>query len=269
MAILSGWEKAINTSTLPYGALFNGSIMLHTPRYALVIQGAPYKAEIYGDGMTYAAPAVVTGGTVTGNSVYHRGEYLFGFAKLSLSAQAFTDLKRFQPAEISARLLAGSDQITGSSEADRIDGFSGNDRIWGNDGRDRLSGGLGNDVLVGGAGKDILTGGRGRDSFVFDQDIDPTNIDIVRDFVVKDDSIHLDHEEFAALDWTFGNGKLRLGEHAFRRGAAAEDADDRIIYDRNTGVLAYDADGNGAGEAITLARLPKYLKITSADFFVV
>jgi Ca2+-binding RTX toxin-like protein len=215
-----------------------------------------------------ASRAIVSGGTVTGFSVDVRDEYLFGFGRLALNPQAFAALALLSRHEASARLLAGSDQITGSTANDRLDGFTGNDSIWGNPGDDRVSGGRGNDRLSGGPGNDILTGGRGRDTFVFDYTPGPENVDTVKDFVVKDDSIHLDHEAFKAFDWTFGAGKVLLADQAFRRGVAAEDADDRIIYDPATGVLSYDPDGNGMEAASMLARLPKYLMMTSADFVV-
>ena len=52
-------------------------------------------------------------------------------------------------------------------------------------------------------------------------------------------------------------------------GAAAHDADDRIIYDQTNGNLYYDADGNGAGAAILFANLSGHPAIVAADFQVI
>ena len=51
-----------------------------------------------------------------------------------------------------------------------------------------------------------------------------------------------------------GDGALALG--AFHRSAAgvAHDADDRIIYDTDSGVLSYDADGAGEDAAHPVSR---------------
>ena len=52
-------------------------------------------------------------------------------------------------------------------------------------------------------------------------------------------------------------------------GPKAQDAEDRIVYDRLSGKLSYDADGTGAGKAVLVAQLTKGLKMTYADFLVV
>ena len=62
-------------------------------------------------------------------------------------------------------------------------------------------------------------------------------------------------------------GALPAG--AFVVGTAAQDADDRIIYDQATGKLWFDADGNGAGAAILFATLGTGLGITAGDFVVI
>ena len=42
-----------------------------------------------------------------------------------------------------------------------------------------------------------------------------------------------------------------------------------MIYNKKTGALFYDQDGNGSHGAIQFATLSKNLKLTHKDFFVV
>lgn len=56
----------------------------------------------------------------------------------------------------------------------------------------------------------------------------------------------------------------------FFAGAAAHDADDRIVYNKATGVLSYDSNGNLAGGSVQLATLTTTKPtLTFADFIVI
>ena len=46
-----------------------------------------------------------------------------------------------------------------------------------------------------------------------------------------------------------------LGASHFFVGAAAQDADDFVLYNPATGALSYDADGSGSGAAVTFAQV--------------
>ena len=60
-----------------------------------------------------------------------------------------------------------------------------------------------------------------------------------------------------------------LASAAFYIGPAAHDATDQIIYNKTTGALIYDANGNAAGGAVQFATLGTGLALTNADFVVV
>jgi Ca2+-binding RTX toxin-like protein len=62
---------------------------------------------------------------------------------------------------------------------------------------------------------------------------------------------------------------LSATKFAANASGAAQDADDRIIYDTGTGKLFYDFDGSGAGAAVQFAQLAAGLALTNADFYVV
>jgi serralysin len=139
----------------------------------------------------------------------------------------------------------------------------GNVTLEGNAAANNLTGGIGNNTLDGGDGKDTLTGGAGRDSFLFDSALTAANLDRVTDFKAIDDTVRLDDAVFGTL----ANGVLPSG--AFFTGPAAHDASDRIIYNKSTGALLYDADGQGGVAAVQFATLAPGLTLTQADFVVV
>jgi len=159
---------------------------------------------------------------------------------------------------------AGDDTLFGNGGNDLLTGGAGNDVLVGGAGNDRLFGGQGKDVIKGGIGADVLTGGAGKDIFVFDTKPSKTNVDRITDFSVKDDTIHLAKSVFKAV-----GSKGSLTKKAFWIGAEAHDADDRIIYNKSTGKLYYDADGNGSGAAVQIALLKKGLAMTEKDFLII
>jgi len=114
---------------------------------------------------------------------------------------------------------------------------------------DVLVGGSGNDYLNGGLGKDKLTGGEGQDVFAFTTKLGAANLDRVLDFSAED-TLVLSSKVFKGLT------KGGLAKGAFRIGSEARDADDRILFNRKTGVLSYDADGSGTDHsAVAFAKL--------------
>ena len=149
------------------------------------------------------------------------------------------------------------------AENETIAGGNGRDVLRGFGGDDRLAGKAGNDWLSGGAGKDTLSGGAGDDTFSFSAALSLANRDRIADFAPADDGFCLDDAVFRAL----APGALPKG--AFALGAAAHDAHDRILYDKTTGALVYDANGSAAGGAVQFAMIGKNLAVTYADFFVV
>lgn len=152
-----------------------------------------------------------------------------------------TVVPSFGPAHTEDRIRNFENVVTGSW----------NDRITGDAQANRFDSGYGDDTLTGGAGKDV---------FVFSQ---VGGIDIITDFKVGED-----HFELARLAFTsLAAGKLTAA--AFYVGEVAHDSNDRILYDSATGIVAYDADGSGSGQAYALAQLKTGLLLTADHFTIV
>jgi Ca2+-binding RTX toxin-like protein len=150
------------------------------------------------------------------------------------------------------------------SSVENLAGSAYSDTLKGNDGANRMSAASGNDILYGLLGNDLLIGGIGADTFVFDTKLQSSNIDTIDDFVASDDTICLDRSIFSRL-----GGAGDLAAQSFYAGTAAHDVSDRIIYDKVTGRLSYDADGTGNGAAVQFALLDKGLTLSAADFDII
>jgi Ca2+-binding RTX toxin-like protein len=157
--------------------------------------------------------------------------------------------------------------IRSASEGGTLSGLGGDDlliarhaqntvTLLGGDGNDTLEGGshtnfdggAGNDVIDGSFLEDNMTGGSGADIFHFDETFG--TYDIVMDFASGADKIRFDGTAFTEIG---ASGNFSAGDARFRAGTAAQDADDRIIFDAAGGGLWYDGDGNGAGEQVLIA----------------
>lgn len=146
----------------------------------------------------------------------------------------------------------GRDVLLGGAESDTLNGGRG---------RDVLRGGDGDDTLIGCYGEDVLKGGGGEDTFVF---ANLKAADTVKDFVVGEDRFQLDNGALKAVG-TEGT----LAEDAFQVGLRASDDEHRIIYDRKTGILWYDENGDEKGGLTRLAKLAKNLDLGHEDFTII
>ena len=108
-----------------------------------------------------------------------------------------------------------------------------------------LIGNAGNDTLVGGLGADILTGGHGDDIFVFAKLLNGT-IDTISDFEMGD--------------------KIKLDKAVFDVDAST--LTERIIYNKNTKILSYDADGEGGADAIDFAKVIGVFEVKPDNFIL-
>ena len=140
--------------------------------------------------------------------------------------------------------------------------------LTGNNSGNVVVGNNGNNVLNGGGGRDTLIGLGDADRFLFDSALAATNVDEIRDFEDGSDLIVLDDDIFNTLTPPKGlEGALAADE--FVIAAAAQDAEDRIIYNSATGALLFDRDGVGGAAAIQFATLSPGLNNLSADDFLV
>ncbi|WP_114944192.1 hypothetical protein [Microvirga calopogonii] len=70
-----------------------------------------------------------------------------------------------------------------------------------------------------------------------------------------------------------GKGSLskpvKLSKDKFYVGTSAKDANDRIGYNKSTGVLSYDPDGSGHQAAIKFATVKAKMALSAADIWII
>ena len=136
--------------------------------------------------------------------------------------------------------------------------------LTGNELAQSIVGNAGSNVLDGKGGNDSLAGSVGPDTFAFSTALGSRNIDVIRDFDPVSDLIRLEDAIFKGLP------RGALAADAFRLGTAAQDADDRVIFDAAIGTLYFDPDGTGGLAAQPFATLlGTSVHVSAADFFVV
>ena len=158
------------------------------------------------------------------------------------------------------------ENLTGTGFADTLAGNSGGNTITGGDGKDRIDGKAGSDTLIGGNGADIMTGGAGNDTFRFTATSDVGNV--IKDFssnaVGNDDTLAFASAAFGGL----APGAIQANQFQSSIDANAATPEARFIFETDTGILRFDADGNGAGAAIVIATLLAGATLTAADIVI-
>ncbi|RJF87571.1 calcium-binding protein [Oleomonas cavernae] len=159
--------------------------------------------------------------------------------------------------EAKGDLFTSIESLRGSYQDDRLSGTNGADILDGQGGDDWLLGRDGDDILIGGSGLDKLFGGAGADQFRFEGKGE--GHDTIDDFTRGTDLIVLRQDGFdiTALNLVVANAPVAS------TGAAT------FLFKKSTGLLSFDADGNGAGQAIEVATLTGINNLTSADFLLI
>jgi Ca2+-binding RTX toxin-like protein len=158
-------------------------------------------------------------------------------------------------------------EITGNAGRNVLDSYTQNVvsfTLRGMGGDDSLYGWHANDTLIGGDGSDQLWGSGGFDAYYLDSTI---GTDTIRVWVPADDVVYINRSLVPGL------AVGALSSAAFYIGAAAHDADDRLILKATSTVsaqLLYDADGTGAIAPVVIAILNSdaLTATTAANFFV-
>ena len=122
-------------------------------------------------------------------------------------------------------------ELTGSADID----------VVGNALDNGLVGNAGDNRIAGGAGSDVLTGGLGEDAFYFGENPGNSFVNRITDFSRTDDIIELDDDAFTG----FRGGPGLTSEKFLVLGTRAQDGNDVVLYDANTGAVYFDRDGAG------------------------
>ena len=177
--------------------------------------------------------------------------------------------------EFLEQILSGNDSIFGSFFNDTLMGYDGNDTINAGRRTDTLIGGAGNDILngengtdtlEGGIGSDTLSGGLGSDTFIYNatNEFGDTFTDFSSFAKGNNDVLMFKGSAFGGLD----AGTLDVSQFQSSAAAGAKTAAVRFIFETDTGILRYDADGSGLNSSAVVVGTFTTGNVTVSDIVI-
>ncbi|WP_373503095.1 calcium-binding protein [Aestuariivirga sp.] len=163
--------------------------------------------------------------------------------------------------------LISIENLTGSTFSDTLVGSAAANTISGVNGSDIIDGKAGNDKIIGGRAADTLTGGSGNDAFRYLTLSDGE--DLINDFSSTGAG---NNDRFEFKGTSFANlpaGKINANEFQKSTSSVAADADIRFLFETDTGILRFDADGNGSAAAIIIATLQSGATMSINDIAII
>ena len=240
-----------------------GTIELRTAAGALVESFANSSPRVTITGSTLTVDPTAA---LVGNTSYRLILANGAVIDLSGNGQGAYTAPLFTTAPVGVTLVGDNtaNTLTGGALNDTIRGLGGGDTLQGLAGNDSIDGGAGGDSVGGGAGADLLTGGLDRDTFVLNAAGGVSNtpavagVDVITDFLRGTDRLALSRATYAGFGRTLtvAPNQLLVGNFAGGTGfTALETASTRLVYDRASGTLWHDANGNLAGGFTPIAVL--------------
>ena len=210
------------------------------------IEANYFAVDLNGTGSGLAKVTNYAGGTIRGGdyAIYSNN----GAVKIKNEGKIIGDIfsDYFDDKIINKKKIGGN-----------VDLYDGDDVVKNKD-KGKITG-----LIDSGYGNDKLTLGQKSEKLLFDSTLDAAqNVDRIKKFESGKDMMFLDDGYFSELT----PGSLSSSE--FRKGTAALDSDDHIIYDKKTGSLYYDNDGVGGDGQIKFAQLDSKTKLKASDFEV-
>jgi Ca2+-binding RTX toxin-like protein len=143
---------------------------------------------------------------------------------------------------------------TGNANANNLQGNTGANVLLGLDGADTLTGGAGNDTLVGGLGADRLVPGVGLDTIRYA--FAAEGGDTIVSYRGVDDTIEVSAAGFGG-GLTAGVNVVTTGRYVANATGLADSAVGvgQFVFETDTALLRWDADGTGVGAAVVVANL--------------
>lgn len=221
--------------------------------------------------------------TITGGAGFDSLSGDYGFDTLDLRNDAgswwvdmaYYEARRGGVSAVTEDYVYGFEQIIGGSGNDTFNGDAYANTLIGNGGADVLNGRGGYDTLTGGAGADKFVFGGYNAEYANPGQLTPLGLgnDTITDFAAGD-RIQLDHNTFTAwpADTSGTTYPVALNAANFSSGknVSAMQADDRIFYDTDDGILYYDGDGGGSGaSAVVFATLSNKFALSAANFEII